>query len=97
MNKIHIACSKYNLYYRIILPSGNLYIDAENPIFYISCKLSDDIARNELNEAFKKYFGEDITFKIIGREIYKRIYIVYNFINLIKLVNYFILNKLRSE
>ena len=53
---------------RIILPSGNLYIDAENPIFYISCKLSDDIVRNELNEAFKKYFGKDITFKIIGRE-----------------------------
>ena len=75
MNKIQIACANYNLYYRIILPSGNLYIDAENPIFYISCKLSDDIVRNELNEAFKKYLGEDITFKIIGREIYKRIYI----------------------
>ena len=75
MNKIHIACSKYNLYYHVILPSGDLYIDAEGPGFYISCKLSADIVQNELNETFKKYFDTDIAFKIIDRKIYKRIYI----------------------
>ena len=71
MNKIQIACANYNLYYRIILPSGNLYIDAENPIFYISCKLSDDIVRNELNEAFKNIWARILLLKLLVAKFIK--------------------------